>query len=69
MQGREGRAEAWEAKFPERDASVPHRRASQQASPPGRRPAKGRETARGADRRLLLPAAGGRLQPERSPKS
>ncbi len=30
MQGREGRAEAWEAQFPERDASVPRRRASQQ---------------------------------------
>ena len=30
MQGREGRAEAWEAKFPERDASVPRRTASQQ---------------------------------------
>ncbi len=29
VQGREGRAEAWEAKFPERDASVPRRRASQ----------------------------------------
>ena len=33
MQGREGRAEAWEAQFPERDASVPRRTASQQASP------------------------------------
>ena len=32
----------------------------------GDAPAKGRETARGADRRLLLSAAGGRLQPERS---
>ncbi len=32
MQGREGRAEAWEAQFPERDASVPRRTASQQAS-------------------------------------
>ncbi len=31
-------------------------------------PAKGRETSRGADRRLLLSAAGGRLQPERSPR-
>ena len=30
--------------------------------------AKGRETSRGADRRLLLSAAGGRLQPERSPR-
>ncbi len=31
MQGREGRAEAWEAQFPERDASVPRRKASQLA--------------------------------------
>ena len=34
VQGREGRAEAWEAKFPERDASVPRRTASQQAFRP-----------------------------------
>ena len=69
MQGREGRAEAWEAQFPERDASVPRRRASQQGVPSQRGcPAKGRETSRGADRRLLLSAAGGRLQPERSPR-
>ena len=68
VQGREGRAEAWEAKFPERDASVPRRKASQHASSRRRRPAKGRETSRGADRRLLLSAAGGRLQPERSPR-
>ncbi len=38
------------------------------ASSRRRRPAKGRETSRGADRRLLLSAAGGRLQPERSPR-
>ncbi len=38
------------------------------ASPRWRRRAKGRETSRGADRRLLLSAAGGRLQPERSPR-
>ncbi len=51
MQGREGRAEAWEAQFPERDASVPRRKASQLASPEHKRSlvregcrAKGRET-------------------------
>ena len=32
VQGREGRAEAWEEKFPERGASVLRRRASQLAS-------------------------------------
>ena len=61
------RAEAWEAQFPERDASVPRRQSSQPASPLRGCRAKGRETARGADRRLLLPITGGRLQRERSP--
>ena len=37
VQGREGRAEAWEAKFPERDASVLRRRASQLAYVPNGR--------------------------------
>ncbi len=41
MQGREGRAEAWEAKFPERDASVPRRKASQQGVPSKGMPSQG----------------------------
>ncbi len=77
MQGREGRAEAWEAKFPERDASVPRRKASQLASPEHKRslvregfaePRAGRPHVEPTDVYSCPPQEGG-YSPSEAPKA